>query len=171
MEMNQDTLNALLDAFDASDWQEMVVTIGADRLHVSRDALTMPSEDPPAPSAPPIPSPAEAAAPASAPPTPPAARPVPPRPASEGQPPAAAAGIPITAPSVGLFWRSPAPGSPPFVEVGDRVSDGDTVGIVEVMKLMNYVTATTSGVVTAVPVANGETVEFGQALVVVDPEG
>ncbi|MEA2171805.1 MAG: acetyl-CoA carboxylase biotin carboxyl carrier protein [Solirubrobacteraceae bacterium] len=160
MEMNQDTLKALLDAFDSSDWDEMIVTVGDDHLHVSRDALPL--------------QPGEVAAPhagaGAAPPATPAAPEPEPEPAPE--PPAdTATGSPITAPSVGLFWRSPAPGSPPFVEVGDRVAEGDTVGIVEVMKLMNYVTATFAGLVTAIPVANGETVEFGQALVVVDPEG
>jgi acetyl-CoA carboxylase biotin carboxyl carrier protein len=85
-------------------------------------------------------------------------------------PPAGAKGTVISAPSVGLFWRAPSPSSPPFVEVGARVSAGDTVGIVEVMKLMNHVVAPLAGVVTAVHVDNGAMVEFGQPLVVVDPE-
>jgi acetyl-CoA carboxylase biotin carboxyl carrier protein len=166
MEMNQETLNALLDAFDGSDWQEMIVTIGSDRLHVSRDPLPLSAE-----------APGDVAAPSPAAPSP-AAKPEPKsesEPESEPAPPPSAEasvnGTAITAPSVGLFWRSPSPGAPPFVEVGARVAEGDTVAIVEVMKLMNYVTATVSGVVTAIPVANGETVEFGQELVVLDPEG
>ena len=77
-----------------------------------------------------------------------------------------ASGTAIESPSVGLFWRAPSPGAPPFVEVGDRVSPGDTVAIVEVMKLMNHVVATHEGVVTAILVENGAPVEFGQALVV-----
>ncbi|MCW3013075.1 MAG: acetyl-CoA carboxylase biotin carboxyl carrier protein subunit, partial [Solirubrobacterales bacterium] len=81
-----------------------------------------------------------------------------------------AAGTSVPSPSVGLFWRGPAPGAPPFVEVGARVSSGDTIGIVEVMKLMNHVGAPFDGVVTAIAVGNGDTVEFGQTLVVVDPE-
>jgi acetyl-CoA carboxylase biotin carboxyl carrier protein len=79
-------------------------------------------------------------------------------------------GTTVNSPSVGLFWRAPAPGAPPFVEVGGRVTAGDTVAIVEVMKLMNHVTAPVSGTVTAVLVENGEAVEFGQVLVVIDPE-
>jgi acetyl-CoA carboxylase biotin carboxyl carrier protein len=67
-----------------------------------------------------------------------------------------------------MFWIAPSPGAPPFVEVGSRVSADDVVGIVEVMKLMNEVTAGIDGVVTAVLVGNGETVEFGQPLVLVD---
>jgi acetyl-CoA carboxylase biotin carboxyl carrier protein len=166
MEMNQDTLKALFDAFDASDWHEMIVTIGADRLHISRDALPAGAAEVPAP--PPAPP---AAAPGSPAPSPEPAPAPAPESATDAGSDEDAVGTAITAPSVGLFWRSPAPGSPPFVEVGGRVEEGDTVGIVEVMKLMNYVTATIGGLVTAIPVANGETVEFGQALVVVDPEG
>jgi acetyl-CoA carboxylase biotin carboxyl carrier protein len=57
------------------------------------------------------------------------------------------------------------------VEVGGRVSAGDTVAIVEVMKLMNHVASPADGVVTAILVENGDSVEFGQPIVVVDPEG
>jgi acetyl-CoA carboxylase biotin carboxyl carrier protein len=165
MEMNPETIRALLDAFESSDWQEMAITIGADRLHVSRDpstngALLAPVPSPasasPAPAPPARPSPPPAAAPPATPP--PAAAPV------------EAVGTVIASPSVGLFWRAPSPSSPPFVEVGARVSAGDTIGIVEVMKLMNHVVAPVAGSVTAIHVANGDMVEFGQPLVVVDPE-
>ncbi|MGE5408813.1 MAG: acetyl-CoA carboxylase biotin carboxyl carrier protein [Syntrophothermus sp.] len=88
-----------------------------------------------------------------------------------GVPLEAHAGTRIESPSVGLFWRSPAPGAPPFVEVGDRVANGQTVAIVEVMKLMNHVPSPVDGVVTAILVENGAPVEFGQAIVVVDPDG
>jgi biotin carboxyl carrier protein len=76
----------------------------------------------------------------------------------------------VNSPSVGLFWRAPAPGAPAFVEVGGPVAAGDTVAIVEVMKLMNHVTAPVSGTVIAVLPENGEAVEFGQVLAVIDPE-
>jgi biotin carboxyl carrier protein len=69
-----------------------------------------------------------------------------------------------------LFWRSPSPGAPPFVEVGQTVAAGDTVAIVEVMKLMNHVAAPVDGVVTAILVDNGASVEYGQTIVIVDPE-
>ncbi len=82
-----------------------------------------------------------------------------------------AKGTKIESPSVGLFWRAPSPGAPPFVEVGARVAAGDTVAIVEVMKLMNHVAAPVDGVVTGILVENGASVEFGQPIVVVDPEG
>jgi acetyl-CoA carboxylase biotin carboxyl carrier protein len=77
----------------------------------------------------------------------------------------------IESPSVGLFWRSPSPGAPPFIEVGQQVSAGDTVAIVEVMKLMNHVASPVDGVVSAILIENGGPVEFGQTIVVVDPQG
>jgi acetyl-CoA carboxylase biotin carboxyl carrier protein len=171
LELNPDTIKALLDAFDRSDWREMTVTIGPDRLHISRD---------------PSPNGAAPQEPAVAPSEPPGLPAPPPEPERSDEPQAeppvvavsdaetvetAAQGTAIESPSVGLFWRAPAPGAPPFVDVGDRVSSGDTVAIVEVMKLMNHVVATVEGVVTAILVENGAAVEFGQALVLIDPEG
>ena len=160
MEINQEVIKALLEAFDRSDWREMTVTVGGDRLHVSRDGSDGRAAAPPAPrraaSAPPPPP----AAPAEAPP-PPAPR------HDEPLPP----GSVIESPSVGLFWRAPSPGAPPFVEVDARVAEGDTLAIVEVMKLMNHVVAPVAGVVRAIVPANGESVEYGQPLVVIDPEG
>lgn len=73
----------------------------------------------------------------------------------------------VRAPSLGLFWRSPKPGAPPFVEVGDRVEPDTTVCIVEVMKLMNHVKAGCAGVVSAIHSENGEMVEYGQPLVTI----
>jgi acetyl-CoA carboxylase biotin carboxyl carrier protein len=176
MEMNPETIRALLDAFEASDWLEMTVTIGADRLHVSRDGRvegstpTAPVPVAPTPNGAPTAAPALDVTPAATEVVPaPATAPAPAAPAPP-TPPADAKGTVISAPSVGLFWRAPSPSSPPFVEVGARVSAGDTVGIVEVMKLMNHVVAPLAGVVTAVHVDNGAMVEFGQPLVVVDPE-
>ncbi|MGK5552517.1 acetyl-CoA carboxylase biotin carboxyl carrier protein [Actinomadura kijaniata] len=81
--------------------------------------------------------------------------------------------VACTAPLVGVFYRAPAPGEPPFVRVGDRVAPGQQVGIVEAMKLMNAVTADVAGEVVAVPAGDGDPVEYGQDLVVVrlDPDG
>ena len=76
----------------------------------------------------------------------------------------------VLAPSLGLFWRSPKPGAPPFVDVGDRVDADSTVCIVEVMKLMNHVKAGCTGVVTAIHANNGEMVEYGQPLITIAPE-
>ena len=79
--------------------------------------------------------------------------------------------IAIASPMVGTFYRSPTPSSPPFVDVGDRVSVGQTVCIIEAMKLMNDLPAEVSGKVVRVCVENGTTVEYGQALFMVDPNG
>jgi acetyl-CoA carboxylase biotin carboxyl carrier protein len=76
----------------------------------------------------------------------------------------------IAAPLVGTFYRAPEPGAAPFVEVGDHVEPGQTVGIVEAMKLMNPVTAETAGRIGAIYVGNGEPVEFDQPLVRVDAD-
>src|SRR5882757_683929 len=181
MEMSPETIRALLDAFERSDWREMVVEVGEDRLHVSRDQLTelapaapqvqaAPPAGPVAAGDPPLPPVAKASS-ATVPPTAPPADDG----AQGGGAPAAgdtfAKGTRVESPSVGLFWRSPSPGAPPFVEVGGRVAAGETVAIVEVMKLMNHVAAPIDGVVTAILVENGASVEYGQAIVVVDPEG
>lgn len=81
------------------------------------------------------------------------------------------AGTPVRAAIAGVFYRAPGPDADPFVVVGQRVSAGDTIGIVEVMKLMNTVSAGVDGVVTEVCVDNGQLVEFEQVLVRIDPEG
>jgi acetyl-CoA carboxylase biotin carboxyl carrier protein len=97
---------------------------------------------------------------------------VPPAPAAApGAPSAEPAGQRVTAPSVGLFWRSPKPGAPPFVEVGDEVGPDDTVCIVEVMKLMNHVRAGVAGTVAAVHPENGQMVEHGDPLFTIEPAG
>ena len=70
---------------------------------------------------------------------------------------------------VGIFYCAPEPGATPFVKVGQRAAADTTVCIIEVMKLMNSIQAGSSGLVTHILVKDGEAVEFGQALVVIDP--
>ena len=82
--------------------------------------------------------------------------------------PAPGTGEPITAPMIGVFYRCPSPGAPPFVQEGEAVQADSTVGIIEVMKLMNPVTAGVAGRLVSFSVADGEQVEFGQELAVVD---
>ena len=77
--------------------------------------------------------------------------------------------VAVTAPLVGTFYRSPSPGAPPFVEVGGVVEPDDTVCIVEVMKLMNAVRAGCRGRVAEICADNGALVEYGQALMRIDP--
>jgi acetyl-CoA carboxylase biotin carboxyl carrier protein len=73
----------------------------------------------------------------------------------------------VKSPMVGSFYRSSAPGSPPFVEVGSTVKEGDTLCIIEAMKLLNEIDADASGVVKQILVENGQPVEFGQPLFVI----
>ncbi|HEY3431481.1 MAG TPA: acetyl-CoA carboxylase biotin carboxyl carrier protein [Rhodocyclaceae bacterium] len=73
----------------------------------------------------------------------------------------------VTAPMVGTFYRSGSPGNPPFVEVGQSVKEGDTLCILEAMKLMNEIESDASGTVKAILVENGQPVEFGQPLFVI----
>jgi acetyl-CoA carboxylase biotin carboxyl carrier protein len=74
----------------------------------------------------------------------------------------------VTSPMVGTFYRSPSPGSPAFVEVGSSVNVGDTLCIIEAMKLLNQIEADKAGTIKAILVENGEPVEYGQALFVIE---
>jgi acetyl-CoA carboxylase biotin carboxyl carrier protein len=156
LELDQPTIQALLEAFDQSDWLEMTVSIGSDRLYVSRRARGERVQEP-------TPSESERAIPELS------------VPEVVHAPPAHVAPQPLTgtvveSPSVGLFWRSPAPGAPPFVEAGTHVVAGDTLAIVEVMKLMNHVVAAVPGTVQAVLAENGARVDYGQPLFTIDPQ-
>jgi len=75
----------------------------------------------------------------------------------------------VTAPVVGVFYRSASPGSDPFVEVGSRVAAGDPMCILEAMKLMNEITSDYAGVVSRILVENGELVSLGQELFWIEP--
>jgi acetyl-CoA carboxylase biotin carboxyl carrier protein len=192
MEMSQEVMKALIDAFDRSDWQEMTVTIGSDRLHISRRAGTDVSAPATTPASVSVsvdgagsdaagasaPAPARAGASARAPaPAGASAAPAKPEESAHGDDPPQVQldGLPrgavIESPSVGLFWRAPSPGAPPFIETGQAVSEGDTLAIVEVMKLMNHLVAPVDGIVAAILPKDGESVEHGQPLVVIDPGG
>jgi acetyl-CoA carboxylase biotin carboxyl carrier protein len=78
--------------------------------------------------------------------------------------------VTVVAPVVGAFYRSPKPGAPPFAEVGDEVTEDSTVGLVEVMKMFNSVTAGVRGRVVEILVENGDFVEYGQALMTIRSE-
>ncbi len=79
--------------------------------------------------------------------------------------------VAVTSPMVGTFYRAGSPTAAPFVDVGDRISIGQTVCIIEAMKLMNDMPAEVSGKIVKVCVDNGTTVEYGQTLFLVDPKG
>ena len=109
----------------------------------------------------PMPMPSAMAAPVAAPATAPAA----PEPAAQA--PAAAPelmGAEVTAPMVGVFYAAPAPGDEPFVRVGSKVKAGETLCIIEAMKVLNEVTAEADGEVLEICVADGDLVEFGSCL-------
>jgi acetyl-CoA carboxylase biotin carboxyl carrier protein len=75
----------------------------------------------------------------------------------------------VTSPMVGTFYRAPAPEAPPYVELGSRVTKGQTLCILEAMKLMNELESDFDGVVREILVENGEPVEYGQPLFLIDP--
>jgi len=95
--------------------------------------------------------------------TPPAA----PTPAAPA--PAVVEGTPVKSPMVGTFYRTPSPGAPAFVEVGQTVTVGQTLCIIEAMKLMNEIESDVAGVVTKILVESGQPVEYGEPLFLVSP--
>lgn len=84
------------------------------------------------------------------------------------EPAEAPSGVPIISPIVGTFYSTPRPNAPPFVEPGDFVDAGQTVGIVEAMKILNEIESEVSGRITEILVGNGQAVEYGQPLMLVD---
>ena len=143
----------LIELLDESGIAEIEITEGEESVRISRYAAGTPAA-PMAYAA----EPAAAAAPAAA--------------ALEA--PAAAIAEPeedgyeVAAPMVGTFYASASPGASPYVQVGDRVNEGDTLCIIEAMKMMNQIEADVSGVIKSVRVQNGEPVEYGVTLVVID---
>jgi acetyl-CoA carboxylase biotin carboxyl carrier protein len=156
MQLDHDQLRELLTFLGESDIQELRLEGDDFRLVVRRN-LPMAAPTPQAASYRPV---------AAAPPTPPApvaAAPSPPPPSSRSDL------QPLTAPMVGTFYRSPAPGEPAFVEVGSRIQAGQPVCILEAMKLMNELEADISGEVVEILVESGTPVEFGQVLMRIRP--
>jgi acetyl-CoA carboxylase biotin carboxyl carrier protein len=77
--------------------------------------------------------------------------------------------VKVVAPMVGTFYRAPAPDAPPYVQAGDTVKEGQVLGIIEAMKLMNEIKAETAGKIAKIKYENGQPVEFGQPLFLVEP--
>ena len=151
----------LIELLDESGIAEIEITEGDDSVRISRYAQGAPvtvASPAPAAVAAPAPAPAAAATPAE-----PAAAAQSPAPEEEG--------FAVTAPMVGTFYAAPSPGASPYVQAGDRVSAGDTLCIIEAMKMMNQIEADVSGVVKSIRVQNGEPVEYGQTLIVIDQRG
>ncbi|MEB3177356.1 MAG: acetyl-CoA carboxylase biotin carboxyl carrier protein [Synechococcus sp.] len=158
MQMDQQALRELLEFLSSSDIQELKLEGDDFRLEVRRNM--------PAPAAVMVSAPA-AAAPL------PAAPVMPEVVAAAAPPPAAAASrgdlVEVKAPMVGTFYRAPAPGEAPFVEVGSKVSNGQTICILEAMKLMNELESELSGEVVEILVENGTPVEYNQVLMLLRP--
>ncbi|MDH3619251.1 MAG: acetyl-CoA carboxylase biotin carboxyl carrier protein [Gammaproteobacteria bacterium] len=147
----------LIELLDESGIAEIEITEGEESVRISRYSAHAP-----------VAAPVVAAAPVAAPAAPAAA------PAPVAAPAAAPAevveedGFEVTAPMVGTYYSSSSPGAAPYVQVGDRVNEGDTLCIIEAMKMMNQIEADVSGVVKSIRIQNGEPVEFGQTLFVID---
>ena len=102
------------------------------------------------------------------PPAPAAAPAVPVAPAAAPAPAAASADQTVTAPMVGTFYSAPAPGAKPFVDIGSEVKPGDVLCIIEAMKMMNQIESDKAGRIVSVLAKNGDPVEFGQPLFVIE---
>ncbi len=140
----------LIELLDESGIAEIEITEGEESVRISRYGANI----------------AAPAAPVAEAPVAPAATPAPATPLAVAE--AEEDGHIVTAPMVGTFYSASSPGSPPFVQVGDRVNTGDTLCIVEAMKMMNQIEAEVSGSIKSIRVQNGDPVEYGQILFVID---
>jgi acetyl-CoA carboxylase biotin carboxyl carrier protein len=149
-------LKTLIDLVSESGISELEVTEGEGKVRIVKNAppvYVQPSASfAPQYAAPAAAAPAEASAGAAAPATPAAAAPQ---------------GHVVTSPMVGTFYRAPSPGADPFVQVGDSVKEGQTICIIEAMKLLNEIESDKTGVIKEILVENGQAVEYGQPLFVV----
>lgn len=156
MDVNIDQIKALADLALDKNLAELTVQEGDKSVTIKLPvASTIVTAPPPASYAPPQPT----AAP----------QPAQQAPAAETKASSDDSYIKITAPMVGTYYSSPSPDSPPYVSVGQAVSKGQTLCIIEAMKMMNELESEASGKVVKILVENGQPVEFGQTLMLVDP--
>lgn len=144
-------LKTLIDLVSDSNVSELEITEAEGKVRIVKGGGAMVQAYAPAPAAM-APAPAAAPAPAVA------------APAA----PAAATGHTVKSPMVGTFYRSASPGAKSFVEVGQAVKQGDTLCIIEAMKILNEIEADKSGTVTQVLCDNGQAVEYGQPLFIIE---
>ena len=140
----------LIELLEESGIAEIEISEGEDSVRISRFGSNVAA--PVALAMPPAAAPAAAAAPASA----------------LAMAEAEEDGHVVPAPMVGTFYNAPSPGSAPFVQLGDRVSIGDALCIIEAMKMMNQIEAEVAGTIKSIRVQNGDPVEYGQILFVID---
>lgn len=146
----------LIELLDESGIAEIEITEGEESVRISRYSQNAPAAPVAVSYAPPA-----AAPPAAAPSVAAASAEIAPVEAEED-------GFLVPAPMVGTFYAASSPGAAPYVQVGDRVNEGDTLCIIEAMKMMNQIDADVSGVIKSIRVQNGEAVEYGQTLIVID---
>ena len=153
-------LKKLIDLVQESGIGEIEITEGEEKVRICRQAPAGPPMIMAAPGMQPM---------AYAAPHPAGAAPAP-APAAAGAPAPAAepAGHQLKSPMVGTFYRAPSPGAPPFVEIGQSVTKGQTLCIIEAMKLLNEIESDASGTVKAILVENGQPVEYGQPLFTIE---
>ncbi|PRH39797.1 acetyl-CoA carboxylase biotin carboxyl carrier protein [Burkholderia vietnamiensis] len=151
-------LKTLIDLVSESGISELEVTEGEGKVRIVKNAPPVyvqptggfaPQVSAPAPS---VALPAEGAAAA---------------PAAGAAAPAVPQGHVVTSPTVGTFYRAPSPGADPFAQVGDTVKEGQTLCIIEAMKLLNEIESDKAGVIKEILVENGQAVEYGQPLFVI----
>ena len=148
----------LIELLEESGIAELEIREGDDSVRISRYGQQA-AVAPPQPAAAPAPAPGSAPTTGAAPESEPAP--------AEGAEPERPKGHEVCAPMVGTFYRAPSPTSPPFVELGQQVREGDVVCIVEAMKMMNQIEAEAGGTVVDILVENGEPVEYGQPLLII----
>lgn len=156
MDLNEDDVIRIIRYLDESNFNELRLQLGDLRIVVNRSGSTAPSPE------------VDLAPALHEPPPPPAPQASEPAPADEA-PSDYGQRVTITSPMLGTFYRAPAPGEPPFVEVGATVDEDTTVCIIEVMKLFSTIKAERRGRIARVSVDDGELVEYGQVLFVLDP--
>lgn len=151
-------IKKLIDLLQDSDVAEIEIKEGDDSVRISRISPNPPMA---------MPSQHYYAAPAAPAPAPTAATPSASAPATSNEKPAVTGHL-VESPMVGTFYRSSSPGAKSFVEVGQSVKVGDTLCIIEAMKMLNQIQADKSGVIKAILVDNEQPVEFGQPLMIID---
>lgn len=165
--MTIDEIKELIQVVNESGIAELEFSRGDSRVRIRRN-LAPKAQEFVIPATPVLATPAQAVVSASAAPaTPPPAAP----PTSSAAPvvPSEDTAVYIKSPIVGTYYDAPSPGTPPFVRVGDRVSTGQVLCIIESMKLMNEIESELSGTVVAKLVENGKPVEYGEPLFAVEP--
>ncbi len=143
-------IKKLIELLDESGVAEIEIKEGEESVRISRQMVAAPAPTQmyaaPAPVAAAAPAPAHVEAPVEE----------------------EVSGHKINSPMVGTFYRSPSPGTPEFTSVGKHVSEGETLCIIEAMKILNQIEADRSGVVKAILVENGQPVEFGQTMFIIE---